>query len=599
MKSESIGRWVVRPVVPEEVYTDRQEFLDYFYKAALEAAHRRTMSTVLLGQRRMGKTEIFKRVVNRLFFEQDPKSPDAVIPVYYSFPDVYKDDRSFGKKYLENFMRYYVGFLTRQPELVTENLKGKKLLSKIEESRSLFSFGRTLDLILEWYDEIETGDSFLPHQDALEVPRRVADLDDSTIAVFLDEFQNTRLPQYSFEIVGYMQEAVESPTCPHFVTGSAMSILAREIIGRGSLFGRFDSEAIEPMSGYWGKELVLCAACYYKAEIPEVTAPVVADRCGGNPFYITAVIKQAAKMGKTLSDEKTLNEILAVDLSSGFIWGELNFQVTRWIKRINEHGITKWVLYLSALEENEEKDKRNRLNVERIQREIQKREGRHVSLDDVRDVLIKLSRGDLVEYLELGGWFRRVKDPILLEFLKVWGRIEVEGHDQSKVQYDLVNRYRSLERRVSEYKGYFAEVHMSQALLNAQNRRLPGALFNSAGDIEMPWRFIYVRHRMRIGSGKGREIDVIGAAGGEVWVCQSKWVKDDRVGKPVLQELLSQAELIKKDMNPKKVRMWIFAHEGLTKPALAFAKEHGILWSSRKEFDELLVYLGLRPLPDL
>ncbi|MCP4349826.1 MAG: hypothetical protein GY795_30465 [Desulfobacterales bacterium] len=71
MKSGRKNKWVVKTDVPEQVYTDRQEFLDYFYKAALEAAHRRTMSTVLLGQRRMGKTEIFKRVVNRLFFEPD------------------------------------------------------------------------------------------------------------------------------------------------------------------------------------------------------------------------------------------------------------------------------------------------------------------------------------------------------------------------------------------------------------------------------------------------------------------------------------------------------------------------------------------------
>ncbi len=254
---------------------------------------------------------------------------------------------------------------------------------------------------------------------------------------------------------------------------------------------------------------------------------------------------------------------------------------------------------MSALEENEEKDKRNQLNVERIQKEIHRREGKKVPLEDIRDVLIKLSRGDLVEYLELGGWFRRVKDPILLEFLKVWGRIEVEGHDRRKVQYDLVSEYSSFGRRISEYKGCFAEVHMSQVLMNAQNRTLPGYLFNSAEDIEMPWRFIYVRHRVRIESGKGREIDVIGAAGREVWVCQSKWVKDDRIGKSVLEELVSQAELVKKDMNPKKIRMWIFAHEGLTKPAMAFAKKHGILWSSRKEFDELLVHLGLRPLPDL
>jgi hypothetical protein len=81
--------WVIRPLTPEEVYTDRQEYLDALYKAALNAIGRRTMSTVLLGQRRMGKTEIFKRVVNRLFFEQEqPANPgDSVVPVYYSFRD--------------------------------------------------------------------------------------------------------------------------------------------------------------------------------------------------------------------------------------------------------------------------------------------------------------------------------------------------------------------------------------------------------------------------------------------------------------------------------------------------------------------------------
>ncbi len=599
MKLENSSKWVVRPLVPEEVYTDRQEFLDYFCDAALETAHRRTMSTVLLGQRRMGKTEIFTRVVNRLFFEQDPKAPNAVIPVYFSFPDTPGDERRFGKDYLENFIRHYVGFLTKQPEMILDNPKGGKLLSAVRASSSLFPFTRTLDLMLSWYDEIETGDSFLPHRDALEIPRRVSDMDESSIVMFLDEFQNTRLPQYGFDIAGFMQTAVESPTCPHFVTGSAMGILAREIIGRGALFGRFGNEVIEPMSGYWGKELALRAASYYKAEMPEVMAPVLADRCGGNPFYITAVIRQAVRMRKALSDEETLSEILAVDLSSGFIWGELNDQVTRWTHRINEHGITKWVLYLSALEENEEKDRRNRLNVERIQREIQEREGRHVSLEDVRDVLIKLSRGDLVEYLELGNWFRRVKDPILLEFLKVWGRIEVEGHDRSRVRDELADEYRSYKGRVSDYKGYFAEVHMSQVLLSAQNRILPGKFFHSGGDIKMPWLFHYVRHRVQLGAEDDPDIDVLGAAGGEKWVCQSKWVTRGKIGMKTLEELVSQADTVRRDMNPRVIRMWIFAHEGLTGEALAYAEKHGILWSSRKEFDELLVHLGLRPLPEL
>ena len=70
--------------MPEEVYTDRQEHIDYFYEHALKAITRRSWSVVLLGQRRMGKTEIFKRAVNRLFYEQDHRDPQALVPVSYS-----------------------------------------------------------------------------------------------------------------------------------------------------------------------------------------------------------------------------------------------------------------------------------------------------------------------------------------------------------------------------------------------------------------------------------------------------------------------------------------------------------------------------------
>ncbi len=430
MGSIGKGKWAVRTIVPEEVYTDRAEFLDFFYEAALNAAERKTMSTVLLGQRRMGKTEIFKRVVNRLFYEQD-------------------------------------------------------------------------------------------HED------------------------------------------------------------------------------IKAMTGYFGAELARRAAGYQGAEIPDVMAPVIADRCGGNPFYINAVVQQAAQSRTPIADEESLNKILAVDLSSGFIWGELNDQVTQWFRRINEHGITKWILYLSALDENTDPDKRGLLNVERIQRELKKRKGIEVPLDAIRDVLIKLSRGDLLDYLELGGEFRRIKDPILLDFLKVWGKIEVEGQPVDSVRDDLMESYDGLERKFREYKGYLAEVHISQALLNARGKTLAGSFFNVEEDIRMPMEFFYIEHRMRLGSGKGREIDVFGAAGSEKWVCQSKWLAKEKVGVDVIRELKAQADDVKKEKANRFVRMWLFANNGLTAPARKFAEKHGILWSSRKEFDRLLVHLGLRTLPDL
>ena len=64
--------------------------------------------------------------------------------------------------------------------------------------------------------------------------------------------------------------------------------------------------------------------------------------------------------------------MLAIDISSGFIWKELHDQVSRWIAKVNEYGITKWILYLAAIEEEE------RINLSRIQEELKVRQGRHV-----------------------------------------------------------------------------------------------------------------------------------------------------------------------------------------------------------------------------
>ena len=588
------SRWAIRPLVPREVYTNRQEHIDYLYNAALDAIGQRTMSTVLLGQRRMGKTEIFKRVVNRLFFGQDnhEKGDSSVVPVYYSFRETVIDRWMFATEYVENFLRWYTAFRIQDPFILSAHRVKYQDLAEIIRTRLEITPG--IQGALNIFEELHDKTVIIPEKDALWLPRRVSDVDETTIVMFLDEFQNTRLPQYEFDIVGYMQEAVESPTCPHFVTGSAMSILAREILGRGSLFGRFDSHPIEPMTNYWGAQLAFNASRYHRAEIEEKMLPVLADRCGGNPFYITAVVRQAAKQKKPIVSEEVLNEILAVDLSSGFIWAELNDQVTKWIERINEYGITKWVLYLSALEEGD------RLDLDRIQKELAEREGKHVPMETIRDVLIKLSRGDLLQYMELGGWFKKIDDPILLEFLKVWGRIEVEGKNQAVVRSETVKKYQTLKRKFSDHLGYLAEVYMVQALWNGQRKKLPGKLFHAEEDIELPWQFFYIWHRVRLGAGAEKEIDVYAAAGAEVWIGESKWWRGRKVGRTEVETFLRKEEVVReaegKDL--RVLRLWFFAHDGFTEKAEALMREKGVLWSVRQDLDNLLKIVGLRQLPD-
>ena len=581
--------YILRPGVPEEVFTDRQEFLDFFHEAALKAITRRTMSTVLLGQRRMGKTEIFLRVVNRLFQEQDHQDPKAAVPVYFSFPDEIVSRQDFAYKYTENFVRWYAAFRLQDPMLLRDPEDPAELIPLLRDNTALSEPFRRFALGL--LEAIPSGNVVLAEEKALTLPRAVSDYDDSTIVMFLDEFQNTHLPEYEFRVVGFMQQAVESTACPHFVTGSAMSILAREIIGRGALFGRFRGKEINAFSPYWGTQLALKVAAYHGAVLPEVMAPVLAERCGCNPFYIHALIEQAAESSVPLVDEEAINKILAVDISSGFIWGELHDQVTGWIKRINQHGITKWILYLSAICEGE------KISLEQLQQELKAREGKEVPLDTIREILIRLSRGDLVDYLELGGWFRKINDPILLEFLKVWGRIEVEGQPVQVVQDDLRGQYESLQRRFHEYKGYLGEVFMSQVLLAGSEKTFPGRLFHADEDVTMPWRFTYVHHRVRLSSGQGKEIDLYGAAGSEIWIGQSKWTKE-RTGIKVLRELQAQGEQVKIEREPLTLRLWLFSGNGLTDEAEEYARAQGILWSAEEDLNKIMKLLGLRKLPD-
>ncbi len=584
-------RLAAETYVPEDVYTDRKEYIDFFYDEAIRAIGRRTMSTVLLGQRRMGKTEIFKRVVNRLFFEQDHEDPNAAIPVYYQFPEEVGSRKTFALEYIENFIRWYAAFRLRDPEI----------LSEPEDARELFEIVRgRLDVTnkfkhaLTLWEAIDRDRIVIPEQKALRLPRVVAFRDDSTIVVFLDEFQNIHLPNDNFRIVGYMQDAVESPRCPHFVTGSAMSILADEIIGRGALYGRFDYERIKTFSDYWGAELARKSASYYHAELPELMAPVVSERCGGNPFYITAVVRQAAKRKKKIEDEDVLNELLAIDVASGFIWGELNDQVNKWIERVNEYGITKWVLYLAALEDGKN------ISLERIQKELHDHEKIEAPLEQIKDVLIMLARGDLIEYISLD-LFCKIKDPILNEFLKVWGKIVVESRDPDRIANQTIENFTTIQKRFFEYKGYLAEVYMIQILWNGRGRTLPGRFFHVDEDVVVPSHFSYIDQRRKPGTGKKTEVDIYAAAGPEIWMAESKWWNGEKVGADVVRTLLRQAEIVRNRKKEvlKTLRLWIFAHDGVTAPAEELMRQNGVLWSTRAELDELLQMVNLRTLPVL
>ena len=95
------------------------------------------------------------------------------------------------------------------------------------------------------------------------------------------------------------------------------------------------------------------------------------------------------------------------------------------------------------------------------------------------------------------------------------------------------------------------------------------------------------------------EIDVEAAAGKEMWICESKWWRGRKAGVTEVESLLFKAELLHKKEGPglEILRLWFFAHDGFTPEAQDLMAEKGVLWSDRKDLDDLLSHVGLKRLP--
>lgn len=100
-------------VISGGIFTDREELLAYLKQIALGAKVQKYISHVLIGHRRVGKTEVLKRLYNQLFWEQD-----EVVPIYITFEELSKESKAFAGKYLLNFLSQYVGFKDKDPKIV-------------------------------------------------------------------------------------------------------------------------------------------------------------------------------------------------------------------------------------------------------------------------------------------------------------------------------------------------------------------------------------------------------------------------------------------------------------------------------------------------
>ncbi|MFQ6119589.1 MAG: hypothetical protein ACE5KE_06860, partial [Methanosarcinales archaeon] len=315
-------------VLSDKIFTDREEVLNYFWELIKEYIPRYVVAnTVLIAHRRQGKTEIFHRLYNKAFWEQD-----KVVPIYYTFEEANFETRNFSNQYFKNFVMQYIAFKEKNPRYLKRDIDYNDMREYGKKAGN-----QGLEEIVERYYSGKHDAWFL--KTAIQGPRIVADLNKERILVMLDEFHNVKRIRNKDgtdpNALGYYQYGVESWICPHFIN---------EIVGSGALYGRFHYYRMGGLKPTDGEVLAKKLAKEFGVKIGEGIGTILSEKVGGNPFYITCVIQSAKELTKNIYTIEDVDELFCYDVTQGGIWAEVMNHLANTVLQINEKWVTEQVL---------------------------------------------------------------------------------------------------------------------------------------------------------------------------------------------------------------------------------------------------------------
>jgi hypothetical protein len=583
--------------VPADEFTDRAEIIGRLLWMAERTPRDLTISTSIVGRRRLGKTAVLEQVYNRLFWEQD-----AVVPIYFNFEAKPLTSTEFAEAYFANYLRQYVAFRRKDDVLARDTEIGWRALLPLARDldeplllRHVEGMVRLLDDPRFNLHNILQGAIYFPR--ALMESHRVGafrgEATELAQFIMLDEFQEVMKIRYSgdkeADTVGLYQWAVEGRKCPHIVTGSAIRLINQEVLGTGALFGRFRYLEFSPLEDIFALELVDRLAHKYGVQVPEPVAGYLVTRCGGGPFYIQSVLWQAADQHlAAIPDEKAVDELLAHELTHGQIWRDWSGQLQRYFEQLNSHLIAKRVLFHAAQADDAI------IEPETIAAEVKR------PVEEVRHVLRQLAFADMID-TSAGFILRNVKDPLLREFIRVQYQLDVAHQPADQVIQELQVELARWQHKYADAVGALVEARIQALLQRFDGRRVPGRLFHAAGEVELP-RFDSVYDTLVKEAGdRQRQLDLVGSrwhgAQETMWLVEIKhWRR--RVDAGVVREFAAACQAFSRSRKLPTERMvkWLVNAGGFTEGALAAMAEAGVYYSGPAEINELLRSFGLERL---
>jgi hypothetical protein len=410
-------------MIPEDQFFDRQEEIQSLLDRIIRLPGFPVQTCFLTGPRRVGSSEIIKRVYRELFLGQE-----KILPFFYRFERTFHDPLSFVRDYLTALIRQYVAFQDKNPSVLLPEVVAFQTVERIALYRSDPGLDR---LLSEYQEHLNCQDREGLVRFALHAPRMLAENSTEHACMILDHLHLiyqmhwtscTPLHELYPEVMGHEK-------VPHLFTGAGR-MLIRDFLGQESMTGRVRCMHLSRMTQEKALETFMSLCERYQVQTGIEAVEKELHRFHGIPFYMASVIRRGAEEGVSFMTADALRDLYLEEISRGGIALYFDSLLNRCFKDPFAKRDAIRILVHQPLLSGE------KCSIEEV--------ARGVSLDPlrVRELTESLIQAGLLEgdYGVLAG----VQDPVLGDFLLSAQQVWMPGKAGKTFSRETVKEFREI-----------------------------------------------------------------------------------------------------------------------------------------------------------
>ncbi|HEY7547126.1 MAG TPA: ATP-binding protein [Blastocatellia bacterium] len=457
--------------LPDDEFFDRVAELMQLYQLASAQIHRtaqeesiprRASNALLSGPPRVGKTELLRKIFDRLFNEGS-----EVVPIYYSFREPCHRAASFARDYLSQSLAQFIAFRRDDPRLIS---LADEPLDAIARQAAPEDYLWIRGLIDSFLRALESNDTALMVRCALSSPAVASARSQISPFVMIDNFHllaedNDCARQVHTEFIRALASR-DRQTATYLLCGLRRPTI--ELIPADEeLFDRLEMIRIAPMAQEHIEQMIEKTAARLRIETSDSTIELMIQQLNNDLFYIRALLDSAASQRARLKTFMEFERVYTAEVTNGRICH-----------------------YLGAVLRDVAPDSRSRrAALEALELAVEARDAVPIEavLERMNEFAIDaepvLQRLHARELLEISyGFVNASPDPVLADYVRSVYRHEIAGArrpvaGESLLGEKLKHSYRLMMSRYNRA----IEAQLVEVLSRFDFQSAPASLFDQSG----------------------------------------------------------------------------------------------------------------------